>query len=143
MVKYREWRTIVTTLVAAVVVLAAQHTARSQTVASREEIASILSAEKIAVANGSVSGEIHNRGPYSVGEVQLFIRYTWLWDDERNPGKIDPGTSAYHTLTTEIRAGGSLPFTITPSPPLPKVSGGRYETSVTIGGFAQVIPQTK
>ena len=70
-------------------------------------------------------------------------RDAWLWDDERKPGKIDPGTSAYHTLTTDIRAGGSLPFTFTPSPPLPKASGGRYEISVTVGGFAQVIPQTK
>lgn len=64
--------------------------------ASREEIASILSIEKIAVADGTVSGEIHNRGPYTIREVQLFVRYTWLWDDQRNPGKIDPGTSTYH-----------------------------------------------
>jgi len=30
-----------------------------------------------------------------------------------------------------------------PSPPLPKVLGGRYEITVTVGGFAQVIPQTR
>jgi hypothetical protein len=143
MVKCRERRTIVTALFVGMVVLTTPHTAMSQRVASREEIASILSVEKIAVANGFVSGEVHNRGPHSVREVQLLIRYTWLWDDERNPGKIDPGTSTYHTLTTEIRAGGNLPFTFTPSPPLPKVLGGRYEITVTIAGFAQVIPQTK
>lgn len=143
MMKYREWRTIVTALVIATIVLTAPQIAMSQRVASREEIASILAIEKIAVANGTVSGEIHNRGPYSVREVELLIRYTWLWEDERNPGKIDPGTSTYHTLTTEVRAGGNLPFTFTPSPPLPKVSGGRYEISVTVAGFAQVIPQTR
>ena len=143
MVKCRKWRTIVTALFAGMVVLTAPHTVMSQRVASREEIASILSIEKIAVANGIVSGEIHNRGPYSVRELQLLVRYTWLWDDERNPGKIDPGTSAYQTLTTEIRAGGNLTFTFTPSPPLPKASGGRSEISVTVGGFAQVIPQTR
>lgn len=143
MVNYREWRTIVTALFVGMVVLTTPHTAMSQRVASREEIAIILSIEKIAVANGTVSGEIHNRGPYSVREVQLLVRYTWLWDDERNPGKIDPGTSTYHTLATEIRAGENLPFTFTPSPPLPKVLGGRYEISMTVAGFAQVIPQTK
>ena len=143
MVNYREWRTIVTALFAGMVVVTVPHTAMSQRVASREEIAGILSVKKIAVANGTVSGEVLNRGPYSVREVQLLIRYTWLWDDEHKPGKIDPGTSTYHTLTTEIRAGGNLPFTFTLSPPLPKVSGGRYEITVTVGGFAQVIPQTK
>jgi len=143
LVKCREWRTIAIALFVGMLLLTAPHTTMSQRVASREEIASILSAEKVAASNGTVSGEIHNRGPYSVREVQLFIRYIWLWDDERNPGKIDPGTSAYHTLTKEIRAGGSLPFAFTPSPPLPKVSGGRYEISVAVGGFAQVIPQTR
>jgi hypothetical protein len=143
MVKCRERRRIVAGLFIGMVVLTTPHTAMSQRVASREEIASILSVEKIAVANGTVSGEVHNRGAHSVREVQLLIRYTWLWDDERNPGKIDPGTSTYHTLATEVRAGGNLPFTFTPSPPLAKVLGGRYEISVTVGGFAQVIPQTK
>ncbi|MGZ8464021.1 MAG: hypothetical protein ACXWXT_00610 [Candidatus Binatia bacterium] len=143
MVNYREWRTIVTALFVGMVVLTTPHSAMSQRVASREEIAIVLPIEKIAVANGTVSGEIHNRGPYSVREVELLIRYIWLWDNEPNPGKIDPGTSTYHALTTEIRAGGNLPFTFTPSPPLPKVSGGRYEISVTVSGFAQVIPQTR
>jgi len=143
MVKCREQRRIVAALFAGMLVLTAPHSAMSQRVASREEIAIILSIEKIAVANGTISGEIHNRGPYSVREVELLIRYTWLWDDERNPGKIDPGTSTYYTLATEIRAGGNLPFTFTPSPPLPKGLGGLYEISVTVAGFAQVIPQAR
>ena len=143
MVQCRESRTIVTALFVGMVVLTAPHTAMSQRVATREEVASILSTEKIAVANGTVSGEIHNRGPHSVRAVQLLVRYTWLWDDQRNPGKIDPGTSTYYTLATEIRAGGNLPFTFTPSPPLLKASGGRYKITVTVGGFAQIIPQTK
>jgi len=142
-VKRGERRRMVVVLFAGMVVLTTPHTAMSQRVASREEIAIILSVEKIAVVNGTVSGEIHNRGPYSVREVELLIRYTWLWDDERNPGKIDPGTSTYYTLTTEIRSGGNLPFTFTPSPPLAKVLGGRYEITVTVAGFAQVIPQTR
>ncbi len=57
--------------------------------------------------------------------------------------KIDPGTSTYHSLTREIRAGGNLPFTLAGAPALPKLSGGRDKFSVTVGGFAQVIPQTR
>ena len=90
-----------------------------------------------------MAGEIHNRSAHVVREVQLFIRYTWLWDEEFKPGKEDPGTSTYYTLPKEIPAGGRLPFNYSPSPPLPKVSGGRFATTVAIAGYAEVIPQTK
>jgi len=119
------------------------YSARSQTVRERAEIASLLAIEKLSVQDGDVTGEIHNRSPHMIREVQLFIRNTWLWDEEFKPGKDDPGTSIYFTLPKEIPAGGRLPFTYSPSPPLPKASGGRFETTVAIAGFAEVIPQTK
>lgn len=137
----RDWRTIVMALSAGIIVLTAPQPATAQKVASREDIAAILAIENVIVSNGTVSGEIRNRGPYDVRDVQLLIRYTWLWDDERNPGKNDPSTSTYYTLPSEIRAAGSLPFTFTPSPPLRNLSGGTYQISVTVGGLVQVIPQ--
>ena len=119
------------------------HSAGSQTVRERAEIASLLAIENLSVREGVVAGEIHNRSPHVIRDVQLFIRYTWLWDEEFKPGKEDPGTSTYYTLPKEIPAGGRLPFTYSPSPPLPKVSGGRFATTVAIAGYAEVIPQTK
>jgi len=119
------------------------YSARSQTVRERAEIAAVLAIEKLSVQEGVVSGEIYNRSVRTVRDVQLFIRHTWLWDEEFKPGKDDPGTSIYLTLPKEIPAGGHLPFTYSPSPPLPKASGGRFETTVAIAGYAEVIPQTK
>ena len=119
------------------------HSAGSQTVRERGEIAPVLAIEKLSVQNGVVAGEILNRSPHAIREVQLFIRYTWLWDEEFKPGKDDPGTSVYYTLPKEIPSGGRLPFTYSPSPPLPKASGGRFETTVAIAGYAEVIAQTK
>jgi hypothetical protein len=56
--------------------------------------------------------------------------------DERNPGKNDRSTSTYHTLPSEIRPGGSLPFTFTPSPPLAQAS--RYGSGLrTVGSCAR------
>jgi len=115
----------------------------SQTVKTKAEVDSVAVIEKLAVRDGVVSGEVVNRSAHLLREVQLFIRYTWLWDDEMKPGKIDPGTSTFHTLPKEIAPGGRLPFTFAPSPPLPKVAGGHFETSVTIAGFAQVIEAGK
>jgi len=117
--------------------------ARAQTVRSRAEAAAVLALEKLSVRDGAVAGEIYNRSPHLVRDVQLFIRYTWLWNQEFKPGSDDPGVSTYYTLPKEIPAGGRLPFDYSPAPPLPKVSGGRFETTVTIAGFAEIIPQTK
>ena len=51
--------------------------------------------------------------------------------------------SIYHALSSEIAPGGTLPFTFSPNPPLPKISGGRYETTVAIAGYTEVTPQAK
>lgn len=115
--------------------------ARSQTIRSDEETARFLVIEKLAVQDGVVTGEVRNKSIHALRDVQLFIRYTWLWDDERHPGKIDPGTSAYYTLNETIQPGGKINFTFKPSPPLSKIAGGRFETSVKIAGFSEIIPQ--
>ena len=117
--------------------------ARSQKVRSDEETARILAVEKFAVQDGVVTGEVRNKSNRAVREVQLFVRYTWLWDDERNPGKIDPGTSTYYTLNETINPGSKTSFIYKPSPPLPKIAGGRFETSVKIAGFSEIIPQNQ
>jgi len=118
--------------------------AHSQKVRSDEEVARILAIEQLSMQEGgAVRGQVHNKSNRAVREVQLFIRYTWLWEDERNPGKTDPGTSTYHTLKETIQPGARINFTYKPSPPLPKISGGRFETSVKIAGFSEIIPQNQ
>jgi hypothetical protein len=118
-------------------------TAPAQTLRSREEAARVVTVGEHKIVDGVVSGEVWNRSPHLLRDVQLLIRYTWLWDDERHPGKTDPGTSTYYTLPKEIASGARLPFTFSPSPPLPKVNAGRFQTTVSIAGYTEVIPQTK
>ena len=115
----------------------------SQTVGTKQEIARNLVVENVTVNNGSVSGVVHNKSSHTLRDVDLFIRYTWLWDDEYHPGKLDPGTSAIHTLKQEIAPGATARFTFTPSPPLPKIIGGHFDTSVSVAGFTEVIPQKR
>ena len=115
----------------------------SQTVATREEVSRLLVLENFTVKNGTVAGVVRNKSSHTVREVDLFIRYTWLWDDEYHPGKLDPGTSAIHTLKQEIPPGQTARFTFTPSPPLPKIMGGHFDISASVTGFTEVIPQKK
>lgn len=118
-------------------------TAPAQTLRSHEEAARVVTVGEYKVVDGVVSGEVWNRSPHLLRDVQLLIRYTWLWDDERHPGKTDPGTSTYYTLPKEIASGARLPFTFSPTPPLPKVDAGRFQTTVSVAGYTEVIPQTK
>jgi hypothetical protein len=129
------------TTVLALAIASLPSVAQSQRVRSGEETARILAIEKLAVYEGVVTGVVRNKSNHAVRDVQLFVRYTWLWEDERNPGKTDPGTSTYHALKETIQPGGQMTFVYTPSPPLPKIAGGRFDTSVTIAGFTEIIPQ--
>ena len=134
---------ILTALICATIFLGAPLSAWPQSVRTRDEIARILSVEKVSVADSAVSGEVFNRSSNVVRDVQLFIRYTWLWDNETKPGKADPGTSAYYTLPTEIPPGARASFNFKPPAPLATASGGHFETSVAVAGFTEIIPQTR
>ncbi len=134
------WSTAVGVLVCAAILMHAPSPVWSQSVKTHQDTERVLTIEKLTVKDGIVSGEVSNRSARLLRDVQLLIRYTWLWDDEMKPGKMDPGTSTYYNLQKEIVPGGRLPFTFSPSPPLMQMSGGRYQTSVTIAGFTEVIP---
>jgi hypothetical protein len=117
--------------------------ASAQSVRERDEASRVLTVERVAVADGEVTGDVVNHSNHAVRDVQLFIRYTWLWDNEFKPGTNDPGTSVYYTLAKEIPPGGRAALNFKPSTPLVKAAGGHFETSVTIAGFTEVIPQSR
>ena len=115
----------------------------SQTVFSQQQAGNVLGIEKVAAQpDGTVTGEIRNNSKNTVRDVQLFIRHSFLWNNEFHPGKESPSAAFYPTISGDIAPGGSLPFKFTPTPPLPKRKDGRFEApSVSIAGFTQVIPQ--
>jgi hypothetical protein len=51
----------------------------SQNVASQEQAATVLAIDKVTVQDGTITGEIRNKSKNTVRDVQLFIRYTFLW----------------------------------------------------------------
>ena len=65
----------------------------AQTVASQEQAGSVLAIDKVTVQDGTIAGEIRNKSKNTVRDVQLFIRYTWLWSNEFHPGKDSPERS--------------------------------------------------
>jgi hypothetical protein len=118
-------------------------TVAAQTLRSKEDVARIVSIEKLSVKDGKVSGEVQNKSPHTLRDVEILARYTWLWDDEFHPGSNDPSSTYIYKLPQEIPQNGTVPFTFSPTPALAKASGGRFVTSVYIAGFSEVIPQKR
>ena len=131
----------VSTLVFAAAIFGLSALAWAQQIRSEEEIARIVALQQVAVQDGVVTGAIRNNTSHLVRDVQLLIRYTWLWDDEFKPGKNDPGTSTYHVVTEAIPAGATSKFMYQPSPPLAKMAGGHFDITVKIAGFTEIIPR--
>ena len=113
-------------------------TAWAQTIRDRAAIERIVSVDKVSVTDASVSGEVVNHSRNAVRDVQLLIRYIWLWTNETKPGRNDPSVSFYYNLPGEIPPGGRASFTFKPSQPLARTSGGHFETIASIAGFSEV-----
>jgi len=117
----------------------ASKTAMSAAVLSEEKISQIVMVRNVTVKDGVVSGEVLNKSARALREVQLLIRYGWLWKDEFRPGKDDPSMAVYYTVEKEIPPGKSVQFTYRPAPPLSSRPDGYFETTVSVAGFTEVI----
>jgi hypothetical protein len=88
--------------------------------------------------DGTVSGTLVNRSSRPLRDVQLVVRYSWIWKNERSPGKDNPGRSDFYTVFGDIPPGGSLRFTYHPKKRLPRRSDGTFEISAQVVGFTEI-----
>jgi len=140
----QSWMMTFISLLGGLILLFLLKSSFAQNVDTQAQAGSVVTIENLSVQDGGVSGAIRNKSPNTVRDVQLFIRYTFLWKNEFHPGKESPSAAFYPTVSGDIAPGGSLPFQFTPSPPLPKRSDGKFEQpSVSIAGFTQVIQQKR
>jgi len=112
--------------------------AGSGTLVLAEEAAAAVRVVEVDNHDGAVSAVLINQSKRRVRDVKLLVHHTWLWRDERHPGEDSPGRSEYYVVQGDVPAGGRLPFTYQPSPPLPNRSDGHFETSVEVVGLTEV-----
>lgn len=98
-----------------------------------------ITVRNVSVKDGEVSGEVANSSSRLIRDVVLQIRSTWLWKNEMKPGEDSRSDAAYYSVEGEIPAGGSKPFTYRSSST--KAGGdGRYEVTVGIAGYTELVP---
>jgi hypothetical protein len=113
-------------------------TAKSNVVPSSEAGQTIV-INDLTMHEGSVSGTIVNKSSATVRGVEVLLRQTWLWNNERHPGTDSPGRTLPFTLSGDVAPNASAPFTFQ-TPPLAQRSDGRFVTTMDVTGFTEVGP---
>jgi hypothetical protein len=108
-------------------------------VVSSSEAAQTIVINDLTVREGSVSGTIVNKSSATIRGVNLLLRQTWLWNNERHPGTDSPGRTLPFTFRGDVAPNASAPFTFQ-TPPLPQRSDGRFVTTMDVTGFTEVGP---
>jgi hypothetical protein len=98
-----------------------------------------ITIRNVSVKDGEVSGEVVNSSSRPIRDVQLLIRYTWLWKNEMKPGEDTRSDAVFQTVEGEIPPGGSKPFTYRSSSATAG-GDGRYDATVKIAGYTELIP---
>lgn len=103
------------------------------------ETAQTIVINDLRVQEGSVSGTVVNNSSATVRGVELLLRQTWLWNNERHPGTDSPGRTLPFTLGGDVAPNASAPFTFQ-TPPLAQRSDGRFVTTMDVISFSEVGP---
>jgi hypothetical protein len=109
-------------------------------VVSPDEMSRTVTVRDVQVNGDEVSGTVVNNSGHPVRDVQLLVKYVWLWKNERKPGNDNPGRAEFETIPGELPPGATKQFTYRPDPPLEHRKDGRFEPSVDVAGAVEVTP---
>lgn len=115
--------------------------AQAQTILDSNDAAKAVELRNIQFSNNVITGEVINKSPHVVRNVEILLQYHWLWKNEMRPEDDSPGRSFPVTLERDLLPGQSVSFAFKPEPPLPSRTDGQYMPEVSLAGFAVVVPQ--
>ena len=78
----------------------------------------VLVVQNLKVEDGNFSGEVINKSPHPIRDIELLIRHSREWKNESRPGTDDPGVGLYHKIEKESAPGARAPFSSKLSKPL-------------------------
>lgn len=105
---------------------------------TERDVRSVLEVSDVRATDRSVTATLVSRSSMRIQDIQLVVRHSFLWNDERNPGTDNPGRTEYYRVLGEIEPHGTLTFEYQPDPPLPQRADGSFQTSIEIAAFTEV-----
>lgn len=97
----------------------------------------IIDVTDVQGSGNRVTATLVNNSGNRIRDIQLVIRHTFLWKNERAPGKDNPGRSEYFLVLGELAPNGKLAVEYQADPALPERTDGTFETSIEVAGFTE------
>jgi hypothetical protein len=94
-------------------------------------LAGVVRVSDVRIDDNEVRGVIQNLTADELRDVQLLVRDTFLWTNERHPGTDDPSRAQALLVPGPIPPHGSVAFTA-PRSPLMERRDGSFESSVEV-----------
>ncbi len=113
----------------------------SATIVSPDNARQVVGLEDTAVKDGVISGKLVNKSRRAIRDVELLVRHSWVWKNEFRPGEDKRSHADYYTVKTIIDPGQEFPFRYELPRALSSSPDGYFETTVSIAGFTEIIPQ--
>jgi len=110
-------------------------------VVSPDQMSRAVDVKDVRMNGDQVSGKVVNNSGKPVRDVQILVKYVWLWNNERKPGTDSPGRAVYETLPGELAPGEAKDFTYRPDEPLPNRRDERFEPAVEVAGVTEITTQ--
>ncbi len=126
----------------AIPILAVTTMVRAADVVPPGNLERMLTVESVSRIGNVVTGRIVNRTNDVVTDVQVMVRDTFSWTNERSPGSDDPGQATNAVVKGPIPPGGSVTFELTEAAP-PARTDGTYETAVSVISFTKLEPPAR
>lgn len=102
------------------------------------DVGTVLEIRDIDSTDARVRATLVNNSGSRIKDIQVVVRHAFLWKDERNPGRDNPGRTEFFLVLGEVEPHGRLAFEYRPEPPLPQRADGTFKTSIEIAGFTEV-----
>jgi hypothetical protein len=125
-------------LVSAFAPVAVPATTTTLTIAD-EDPSGLIAVTDVSRRGNVVTGILVNRGSDELRNVRLLVDIAFLWANEFSPGDDSPGRAVVLTVPGPIAPNARLAFELTPNPPLPERTDGRYaDPKVHVMGYTHV-----
>ncbi len=124
----------------ALALLSCLGSASADTALTPEQAAQKVDIRNVQVKENMITGEVVNKLPHRLSNLELLIQYHWLWHNEFKPGDQSLGKAVFVALDKDLQPGESTTFTAPLDPPPASRADGYYLTEVRLAGFTETIP---
>lgn len=114
--------------------------ALATTVTIADDADDALAIADVSRRGNAVVGTLINQTADALRDVRVLVDIAFLWTNEESPGEDSPGRSVVMTIPGPIEPHGKIAFDLTPNPPLPERTDGRYaDPKVTVLGYLHAV----